>query len=295
MTAVTRWLRSEGLSTLVLLLPLLLVFGLFAWFPIGRAAVMSLQETNLVTEPTWVGLDNFQLVLTDPLFWTSVKNTAYFTGLALLFGYPLPLLLALVMSELRRTKGLFSVLAYLPVVVPPVVTVLLWRFFYDARSEGVFNTILGWVGLGPFSWIQDATTAMPSLVLQATWANAGGTVLIYLAAMAGHRAELYEAADVDGAGIFRKVWHITLPQMRNILLITLILQVIATFQVFTEPYLMTGGGPSNSTTTVLLQIYNYAFRGGEYGAATALSVLLALFLGAMSGLFFWATRSWSTS
>lgn len=295
MTTVTRWLRSEGLSTLLLLLPLLLVFGLFGWFPIGRAAVMSLQETNLVTEPTWVGLDNFKMVLTDPLFWTSVKNTAYFTGLALLFGYPLPLLLALVMSELRRTKGLFSVLAYLPVVVPPVVTVLLWRFFYDARSEGVFNTILGWVGLGPFAWIQDATTAMPSLVLQATWANAGGTVLIYLAAMAGHRADLYEAADVDGAGIFRKVWHITLPQMRNILLITLILQVIATFQVFTEPYLMTGGGPSNSTTTVLLQIYNYAFRGGEYGAATALSVLLALFLGAMSGLFFWATRSWSTS
>lgn len=295
MTAVTRWLRGEVLSTLVLLLPLLLVFGLFAWFPIGRAAVMSLQETNLVTEPTWVGLDNFKTVLTDPLFWTSVKNTAYFTGLALLFGYPLPLLLALVMSELRRTKGLFSVLAYLPVVVPPVVTVLLWRFFYDARGEGVFNTILGWIGLGPFAWIQDATTAMPSLVLQATWANAGGTVLIYLAAMAGHRAELYEAADVDGAGIFRKVWHLTLPQMRNILLITLILQVIATFQVFTEPYLMTGGGPSNSTTTVLLQIYNYAFRGGEYGAATALSVLLALFLGAMSGLFFWATRSWSTT
>ncbi|WP_109506292.1 carbohydrate ABC transporter permease [Nocardioides speluncae] len=295
MTAVTRWLRGEGPSTLLLLLPLLLVFGLFAWFPIGRAAVMSLQETNLVTEPTWVGLDNFELVLGDPLFWTSVKNTAYFTGLALLFGYPLPLLLALVMSELRRTKGLFSVLAYLPVVVPPVVTVLLWRFFYDARAEGVFNTILGWAGLGPFSWIQDATTAMPSLVLQATWANAGGTVLIYLAAMAGHRADLYDAADVDGAGILRKVWHVTLPQMRNILLITLILQVIATFQVFTEPYLMTGGGPGNSTTTVLLQIYNYAYRSGEYGASTALSVLLAAFLGVMSGLFFWATRAWSTS
>ncbi|WP_203416473.1 carbohydrate ABC transporter permease [Jiangella ureilytica] len=295
MNATIRWVRGGGLSTLLLLLPLLLVFSYFAWFPIGRAVVMSLQETNLVTDPVWVGLDNFRHVLDDPLFWTSVRNTLYFTGLALLFGYPVPLVLAVVMSELRRGKGLYSALAYLPVVVPPVVAVLLWRFFYDASQTGVFNTILGWVGLGPFAWIQDASSAMPSLVLQATWANAGATVLIYLAALTGVRGDLYDAAEVDGAGLWHKIWHVTLPQLRGVLLITLILQVIATFQVFTEPYLMTNGGPQNATVTVLLQIYNYAFRFGDYGAATALSVLLALFLAVMSAVYFRLTRSWSTT
>ncbi|WP_216853823.1 carbohydrate ABC transporter permease [Phytoactinopolyspora halotolerans] len=295
MSATIRWVRHGGLSTLLLLLPLLLAFGYFGWYPIGRAVVMSFQETNLVTEPVWVGLDNFRSVLADPLFWTSVRNTAYFTVLALLFGYPIPLVLAVLMSEVRRYKGLFSALAYLPVVVPPVVAVLLWRVFYDASSSGVFNTILGWFGLGPFPWIQDASSAMPSLVLQATWSNAGATVIIYLAALTSVRTELYDAAEVDGAGVWGKIWNVTLPQLRGILLITLILQVIATFQIFTEPYLMTGGGPNNATTTVLLQIYDYAFRFGDYGAATALSLLLALFLAVMSAVYFRLTRSWSTT
>ncbi|SEE53128.1 carbohydrate ABC transporter permease [Jiangella alba] len=295
MSATVRWVRGGGLSTLLLLLPLLLVFGYFAWFPISRAVVMSFQETNLVADPAWVGLDNFRHVLDDPLFWTSVRNTFFFTGLALLFGYPVPLVLAVVMSELHRGRGVYSALAYLPVVVPPVVAVLLWRFFYDASQTGVFNTMLGWIGLGPFAWIQDASTAMPSLVLQATWANAGATVLIYLAALTGVRGDLYDAAEVDGAGLWRKIWHVTLPQLRGVLLITLILQVIATFQVFTEPYLMTNGGPQNATVTVLLQIYNYAFRFGDYGAATALSVLLALFLAVLSAVYFRLTRSWSTT
>jgi multiple sugar transport system permease protein len=136
---------------------------------------------------------------------------------------------------------------------------------------------------------------MPSLVLQATWANAGATVLIYLAALTAVRGDLYDAAEVDGAGLWHKIWHVTLPQLRGVLLITLILQVIATFQVFTEPYLMTNGGPQNATVTVLLQIYNYAFRFGDYGAATALSVLLALFLAVMSAVYFRLTRSWSTT
>jgi multiple sugar transport system permease protein len=295
MNALTRWVRGGGLSTLVLLMPLLAVFTYFSWYPIGRAVVMSFQQTNLVTAPEWVGLENFRTVLEDPRFWTSARNTAYFTLLALIFGYPVPLALAVLMSELRRGKAVYSALAYLPVVVPPVVAVLLWRFFYDASPTGVFNTMLGWVNLGPYPWIQDREWAMPSLVLQATWANAGATVIIYLAALTGIRAELYDAAEVDGAGLWRKIWHVTLPQMRHILLITLILQIIATFQVFTEPYLMTSGGPQNATTTILLQIYDYAFRFGDYGAATALSLLLAVFLAVLSAVYFRLTRSWSTT
>jgi multiple sugar transport system permease protein len=298
MGAVARWVRGGGLSTLVLTLPLLAVFGWFSWYPIGRAVVMSFQHTNLVTDPVWVGFENFRTVIDDANVWTSVRNTAYFTLLALLFGYPIPLVLAILMSEVRKAKGLYSLLAYLPVVVPPVVAVLLWRFFYDASPTGVFNTVLGWVHLGPYPWIQERTWAMPSLVLQATWANAGSTMIIYLAALSGMSSELYDAAEADGAGIFRKIWHVTLPQLRNVLLITLILQVIGTAQVFLEPYLFTGGGPANATLTILLMIYDYAFGrslGGNYGAATALSVMLATFLAVLSLVYFKLTSGWSKS
>jgi multiple sugar transport system permease protein len=292
------WLRGGGLSNLVFLLPVLVVFGVFSWLPIVRSVVMSLQQTNLVTDPVWVGLDNFQRVLQDPLLPTAVQNTLWFALLALLLGYPVPLVAAVLMSEVRRMRGLFSALSYLPVVIPPVVAVLLWKVFYDASPTGVFNTVLGWVGLGPFPWLQDAGWAMPSLVLEATWAAAGGTVIIYLAALTGVPTELYDAAEIDGASVWRKVWHVTLPQLRGILLITLILQIIGTAQVFLEPFLFTGGGPANSTVTVLLLIYRYAFGnslGGDYGAATALSLMLAAVLAVLSAVYLRVTRSWSTS
>ena len=295
--APREWLRDGGLSTLVIALPMILVFGVFSWFPIGRALVMSLQETNLVTAPVFVGLDNFAYVLQDPLLGKAVGNTLWFAVLALVFGYPLPLAAAVLMSEVRRMRGLFSALAYLPVVVPPVVAVLLWKFFYDASDTGVFNTIAGWVGLGPYPWLQDATSAMPSLVLEATWAAAGGTVIIYLAALVGVRTELYEAAEVDGAGVWRKIWHVTLPQLRGVLFITLILQIIGTSQVFLEPFLFTGGGPNNATLTILMLIYDYAFGsslGGNYGAATALSLMLAGVLAVLSAVYFRVTRPWSS-
>jgi multiple sugar transport system permease protein len=139
---------------------------------------------------------------------------------------------------------------------------------------------------------------MPSIVIEATWAAAGGTVIVYLAALLSVPPDLYDAAEVDGASIWQKIWHVTLPHMRAILFLALILQLIATAQVFTEPYLFTGGGPANATMTVLLLIYHYAFQnslGGEYGMAAALSVMLAIFLAAFTGVYFWLTRSWSTS
>ena len=291
------WVRNGGLTTVLFLLPMLLVFGAFSWYPIVQTVVMSLQHTNLVQPAEWVGLENFRTVFQDPLFPTAIKNTAYFAGLALVFGYPIPLVAAVLMSELRRRRGLYSALAYLPVVLPPVVAVLLWKTFYDASSYGVFNTVLGWVGLGPYPWLQSPDWAMPSLVLEATWASAGGTVIIYLAALTSVNDELYEAASVDGAGIWRKVWHVTLPQLRGVLLVTMILQIIGTAQVFLEPYLFTSGGPANSTLTILLLIYDYAFAnslGGDYGSAAALSLMLAAFLALFSWIYLRATRSWST-
>lgn len=290
------WIRGGGLSTLLFLLPLLFVFGIFSWKPIVDAVVMSFQKTNLVSDPVWVGLDNYAKVLADPQLTQAVINTGWFALLALIFGYPVPLIAAVLMSEVRRARGLYSALAYLPVVVPPVVAVLLWKFFYDASATGVFNTILGWVGIPPQPWLQNAATAMPSLVLEATWAAAGGTIIIYLAALTAVAPELYDAAEIDGASIWGKIWHVTLPQLRGVLIITLILQVIGTAQVFLEPYLFTGGGPAGATTTILLLIYKYAFQnslGGNYGAATALSVMLALFLAIMSLVYFRLTKSWS--
>jgi multiple sugar transport system permease protein len=290
------WVRRGGLSTFLFMLPLLLVFGAFSWYPIVRTAVMAFQQTNLVQAPTWVGLDNFSAVIHDPQTPIAVRNTAYFALLALVFGYPIPLAAAVLMSEVRQRRGLYSALAYLPVVIPPVVAVLLWKTFYDASSNGVFNTVLGWAGLGPYPWLQSQSWAMPSLVLEATWANAGATVIIYLAALTAVNTELYEAAAVDGAGLWRKVWHVTLPQLRGVLLVTMILQIIGTAQVFLEPYLFTSGGPANSTLTVLLQIYDYALGsslGGDYGKATALSLMLAAFLALFSLVYMRATRSWS--
>jgi multiple sugar transport system permease protein len=292
------WARGGGLAALLFLLPTLVVFGAFSWYPIVRTVIMAFQHTNLVQPARWVGWENFRTVWNDPLFPVAVKNTLYFAGLALLFGYPIPLAAAVLMSELRRGGGVFSVLAYVPVVIPPVVAVLLWKTFYDAGSNGVFNTIAGWAGLGPYPWLQSPRWAMPSLVLESTWANAGATVIIYLAALRGVNRDLYEAAGLDGAGVWRKVWHVTVPQLRGVLLVTMILQIIGTAQVFLEPYLFTSGGPNNSTVTVLLLIYNYAFGnslGGDYGAATALSLMLAGVLAVFSAVYLRLTRSWSDS
>jgi multiple sugar transport system permease protein len=251
-----------------------------------------------VSPATFIGLDNYVRVLSDPQLAQAAVNTLYFAALALLFGYPVPLVVAVLMSEVKRRRGLFSALAYLPVVVPPVVAVLLWKVFYNADPTGPFNTILSWVGIPPQPWLQSSATAMPSLVLEATWAAAGGTIIIYLAALTSVSPDLYDAAEIDGAGIWKKVWHVTMPQLRGVLLITFILQIIGTAQVFLEPFLFTNGGPANSTITLLLLIYRYAFQnslGGNYGAATALSVLLAVFLAIFSLIYFRLTKSWSSN
>jgi multiple sugar transport system permease protein len=293
------WIRGGGLAAVLFALPMLTIFLAFSWYPIVRLVVLSFQHTNLIEPATWVGLQNFRDVVQDPLFATAVKNTAYFAGLALLFGYPIPLIAAVLISESRRFRGTYSALAYLPVVIPPVVGVMLWKYvFYEPSSVGLFNTVLGWVHLGPYGWLQSPGTAMPALVVESTWANAGTTVIIYLAALTSVDRDLYDAASVDGAGLWRKIWHITMPQIRGVLLVTFMLQIIGTAQVFLEPFLFTSGGPANSTLTVLLLVYQYAFGnsvGVGFGQAAALSLMVAAFLAVFSLVFMRLTRSWSTA
>ena len=293
--SLSTWFRSGGLSSIVFALPLVLTFLYFSWGPIVRGLVLSFQKNNLVTTPEWVGWSNFSYVLTDPQLPQATQNTLYFALLALIFGFPVPLFLAVFISELRSTGWLYNVLSYLPAVVPPVVAILLWKIFYDPGTSGLFNSVLGWFGIGPFAWLNSPDLAMPAIVLEATWAGAGATAIIYLAALTGVRNELYEAAELDGAGIWRRVWHVTIPQIRGIILIMMLLQLIGTFQVFTEPFLFTGGGPNNATLSILLLIYRYAFINGDFGAATALSVLLAGVLCVLSVVYHFVTRRWSTT
>ncbi|GAB3918075.1 sugar ABC transporter permease [Microlunatus endophyticus] len=293
--SVVRWYRSGGLAALFFAVPLVLIFLYFNWGPIVRGVVLSLQHTNYVGPAQWVGLHNFEFVLTDPGLGKAALNTLYYAVLALIFGFPIPILLAVLINELRRWDWLYNVLAYLPAVVPPVAGILLWKFFYDPSANGIFNTILSWVGLGPYPWLNSGAMAMPSIVVYTTWAGAGSTAIIYIAALAGVRSELYEAAEIDGAGIWSRIWHITLPQLRNIILIMMLLQLIGTFQLFNEPFIFTGGGPNNATQTVMLRIYNYAFVNSDYGAATALSVLLAFALCLLSVAYYFATKKWGSS
>ncbi|KEP74834.1 ABC transporter permease [Microbacterium sp. SUBG005] len=284
-----------GLTALLIAAPAILVYAYFSWGPILSSLVMSVQRVVLTGRSDFVGLDNFVYVLSDPGLPQAAGNTVLYTVLAIVFGFPVPLALAVFISEMRQRSWYFSALAYLPVMVPPVVAILLWKFFYAPDADGLFNTVLGWVGIGPLPWLNSPASAMPSIVLETTWAGAGTAVIIYIAALTSIPGELYEAAELDGAGIWRRVWHVALPQMRGIIGTMLLLQIIGTMQVFTEPFLFTGGGPQGATKTLLMTIYDYAFTRVDYGAATALSVLLALVLGLFSLAYFRLTRSWSRS
>lgn len=286
--------RRWRLDAWAFALPTILVFALFSWWPLVRGLALSFQRTNFL-ETSWVGLQNFTRVLTDPLLTQAITNTAYFALLAALFGFPIPLLAATLIAEMRRSRQLATVLVFIPVIMPPVVSILLWREFYDPGENGLFNAILAPLGIGPVAWLQDGLTAMPSLVVMATWAAFGQGTVIFVAALMSIHSELYEAAEIDGASLLRRFWHVTLPQLRTVILVLLLLQIIGTLQVFSEPFLLTGGGPENKTLTVLLLIYNYAFVYGDFGAATALSLLLALVLAAVSAVYLFVTRKWSQS
>ncbi len=265
-------------------------FALFSWYPLVRGIILSFQQVNFVTDPYWVGTDNFAALFHDPLFWTAWKNTAVFTGLALVFGYVVPLAIAILLNELRHFKGFFRVAVYLPVMLPPIVVVLLWKYFYDP-GNGLFNTVLRGVGLPGSQWTQSGSTAMISLVLVSTWANLGGATLMYLAALQGIPGELYEAAELDGAGVWQRLKHVTLPQLRFIMLALLLLQIIATMQVFIEPFQLTGT-TNPDTITVMVLIYRYAFVvNNDFGLAAAMSVLLFVVLGVFSAIYLRLTRS----
>ncbi|GAA1692062.1 sugar ABC transporter permease [Nonomuraea maheshkhaliensis] len=252
-------------------------FTVFAWYPMVREFILSFQKTDLINEPIWVGLDNFKTAFLDPAFGEAWLNTLEFTLLALLCGYAVPFVVALVLNELRHARAYLRFVVYLPVMLPPIVAVLLFRWFYDP-GPGLFNQVLDVLGLPPLAWLDSSSTALISLVIVSTWMNMGSATLIYLAALQNIPPELYEAAELDGAGIWKRIRHVTIPQTRLILLLMLMLQIVATMQVFIEPYMLTGGGPENATVTVAYLMFQNAFTLQDYGSAGALGMMLMIVL-----------------
>lgn len=288
-----RGLRARvrrNLSAYGFLLGALLCFGFFTWYPMVREVIMSFQRTRRGTT-TWVGLANLQRIWADPAFWQAWRNTLLYTGLALLLGFAVPFVVAVVLNELRHARSYLRILVYLPVMMPPVASVLLFKYFYDP-DFGLFNHILSFLHLPTSAWLNSSSTAMLSVVIASTWMNMGGATLIYLAALQTIPGELYEAAELDGAGLLRRVWHVTIPQTRLILSLLLLLQIVATMQVFVEPFLLTGGnGPQGSTTTVVYLVYQYAFNFNNYGSASALGLVMLLVLAGFSAVYVRLSRA----
>lgn len=265
-------------------------FAVFSWYPMVREFLLAFQKTESGTT-TWVGLENLTTVFNDPAFWQAWRNTLLFTVLALILGFAVPFAVAIVINEFHHGQGYLRLLVYLPVMLPPVASVLLFKYLYDP-GYGLLNELLSFLHLPQQQWLQDPDLSMLSVVVASTWMNMGGAALIYLAALQGIPGELYEAAELDGAGLFRKIWHVTIPQTRLILSLMLLMQIIATMQVFVEPFLLTGGaGPEGSTTTVVYLIYQYAFNFNNYGAAAALGLLLLVLLAGFSAAYVKLSRA----
>ncbi len=285
---LARTLRRNLVGWLFLL-PAVLLFYFFAWVPIVSGLLLSLREVSLTGPSEFVGLQNYGIIFNDRLFFLAWRNTFYFVMLSLLFGYAVPIIMALLVQEIPWGKAFFRGSLYVPSIVPGVVVSILWLLVFRP-SNGLLNMLLEALNLPPGQWIYSPFSAMPSLVLMATWAGAGATHIIYLAALQNVPAELYDASEVDGASVLQRLRYITLPQLRTVMLIILLLQVIGTVQTFTEPFIMTGGGPGNATLTVMLQIYRYAFVDFRFGIAAAAGMVLFLFLVVVSVVYFRVMR-----
>lgn len=271
----------EQVSAYLFLLPALLAFGLFAWFPILKSIEMSFQSVQLGGDSTWVGLENFALMFRDPAFEVAWTNSLEFTSWSLLLGFLVPVVIAILVREMRHGRGFFRIVYFLPTVVPTAVAVIIWRFIYDPDG-GVLNELLAQFGIMRQLWLQDVALAKPALVAVMTWGGFGTTTLIYLASLQDVSQELFEAAELDGATPLQRVQHITLPHLYPVMSLMFILQIIAVVQVFTEPFLLTNGGPGRETLTPAMHIYNRAFIRFDLGYASAWSVTMILVLAVFS-------------
>jgi multiple sugar transport system permease protein len=276
----------DNLTGHVFLLGAVLCFALFTWYPMIRGIIMSFQRTRRGVT-TWVGWDNYTRIMADPSFWPAWRNTVYFTALALIVGYAVPFFVAILLNELRHAKGYLRVLVYLPVMLPPASALFLFKFYaYDPSDAGLFNAVLKALHLPTSQWMQSPDATMPAMVIASTWMNMGGAVLIYLASLQNIPGELYEAAELDGAGLWRRIWNVTIPQTKLILGLLAMMQIVATMQVFIEPLILANGaGTQDSATTVAYLIYQHGFYQNDLNGAAALGVITLVALAAFSAVY----------
>ncbi|MFO1338733.1 MAG: sugar ABC transporter permease [Burkholderiaceae bacterium] len=277
-------------------LPALSVIGLFFAVPVLAGLALSLTDFDLYAladlhNLRFVGLGNYAHVLSLPLFWQALGNTAYFVVL----GVPLSIVLSLgcavlLQSKLARFKPLFRTALFAPVVTTLVAVAVVWRYLFHVRY-GWINQLLGEVGIAPIDWLGDPHWSMPAIIVFAAWKNFGGNMIIFIAALQAIPDDLYEAARLDGASPWRQFRHVTLPMLGPTLLMVSILTVAGYFQLFSEPYVMTQGGPLQSTVSVLYLMYEEGFRWWNLGTASAVAfVLFAIIVAVTRGLMVFAQR-----
>jgi len=277
------------------LAPALLVLGIFFLLPVIAALGLSLTDYDLyaladIRHLRFVALHNYWDLLHQPRFWSALWHTLYFV----LVGVPLSIIVSLgaallLNSPLVRFKTVFRTALFAPVVTTVVAVAVVWRYILNTKY-GLLNYALGLAGIHPVDWLGDPHWAMPSIILFAVWKNFGYNMIIFLAGLQAIPKDLYEAARIDGASAMQQFRHITLPMLGPTLLMVAILTVSGYFQLFAEPYVMTEGGPLQSTTSVLYLMYNEGFKWWNFGMASAVAFLLFVIMFAVTALMLRMSR-----
>lgn len=262
------------------------ILGFLFWFlgPTLYSGWLSLTEWNLITPPKMIGLENFARLFSDNLLGQSIKVTAIYSFVSVPVGLVLGFLLAMLMNTKVRGIRAFRTIYYLPSIVPAVANAVLWAWIFNSEF-GLLNVVLRAFGIAKVNWLIDPRFALPALILMGFW-GVGGGMVIYLAGLQGIPEVYYEAAEIDGAGRWAKLWNITIPLMSPVLFFNLIMGIIGSFQVFTAAYLMTDGGPQNSTMFYVLYLYRVGFRNLEMGYAASLGWLLFFIILVLTMLVF---------
>ncbi|GIO59170.1 MULTISPECIES: carbohydrate ABC transporter permease [Paenibacillus] len=280
--AKRRRIRGDGAWAYAFIAVALVVFAMFTAYPVVSAFIISFQKYKPIGSE-YVGFDNYIATFKDSLFWKSVVNTVVYTILtvpvSLIISFAIAILILPLKKKLQTT---FKAVYYLPAVASGVALSVVWLWIFDPMPEGIFNKLIGLFGITNQNWLGSSATSMFSLVLMAWLSSHGTSIIIYLAALLGIDSSYYEAADLDGANFFQKLWYIVIPSLKPTTLFLLVTGVIGSFQVFQNAYLMTGGGPDNSTTMVGLLIFNNAFKYFEFGKAAAQSLVLAAIIALIS-------------
>ncbi|MDH3251635.1 MAG: sugar ABC transporter permease [Ignavibacteria bacterium] len=277
MTAVRGAFKRSNRYGYLFVLPYVIFFLAFVAFPLVFSLILVFHRWNIVTPMEWVGLKNFVRLIHDPLFLQSVWNTLTFLFIHIPLQLVIALGLALLLNSRIRFRSFFRAIYFLPVVVSGVAVTILWQQLY-AFDYGVLNTVLNSIGISSIPWIVDARWAMPSIAVMATWKNVGIYIVLFLVGLQTIPSDLYEAASIDGATRTRQFFHITLPMLNPTMIVIVVLSTIGGFSLFIEPYVLTGGGPMQSTLSAVLYIYNQAFYFGHMGYAATLGFVFALII-----------------